>query len=826
MTADLAVLAADASPPGVRGLRRARPTVPATLVALLLINLLVLTGVPAPIRAVVVLPVVVLLPGAWAMRILRLDRPPGWDALLHAVALGVFVLLVTSFAVAVVPVGGALSPVGCLIAFDVALMLLTAAAFVRDRRRAASPGAEAPSGVRRTRSGRAVRSPGSYRRVGWIRPPVGSAAVALAALAVILAVLGAVRLNADRGSTVAALALTVGAMALLAAALPGRGGTGADDTSVREQLAATTVYLLGLAVLLATSLRGVGVTGHDIKIEMHVLQDTLTAGGWLPGGMAPDYTACLSVTTLPAFLHHLLDLAPLDIFRICYQVLFAVVGVGVFLLARHLLPIGGAVAAAGLFIAFPAFVNDMPMLNRQELALIFFTVALLALLDQRGSHRLRLATFVIMSAGLTVSHYSSTYVAIGMLLSGWLLLRVPAGRWFARPSGAARRSAPAPVRWTRRVLAGVPAWRQRTTQPPLLRLWLIGLLMVFSVGWSMCSGSGGGLVRTVSDTLAAVQRSNGGSADAVGYSIFGPRLIRSDEQVLRDYVTARGGGVDPRVLDRLAITCPTDLVPTDVLPVTLAGRTLQAGGVEPATANLWSRRGAVALFQLGGVLGVLLLWLATRAVRGPGRVLAALGGGALGLLAATVVLPQLSLSYGLLRLFQQSLVVVAPLIVLALTAVLAPAGRDAARAAIAVLVTACFVSTSGLLPQLIGGYQPQLNLNNSGPYHRAWYAAADDVTLARWAGENLPAGTVLTADTAQTALLRATTRIDPREGVAPGIVGADAYLMVSVLDPETVQAVAVADDRILLFRFPLRCVSAGRPLLYSRDDHRVYGPVG
>jgi hypothetical protein len=283
--------------------------------------------------------------------------------------------------------------------------------------------------------------------------------------------------------------------------------------------------------------------------------------------------------------------------------------------------------------------------------------------------------------------------------------------------------------------------------------------------------------------------------------------------------------VDARVLDRLAITCPTELTPTDVLPATGAGRALQVVGVTPSTVNVWSRRGAVALFQLGAVLGVILLWLGARTVRGPGRELAALGGGALGLLAATVVLPQLSLSYGLLRLFQQSLVALAPLIVLALTAVLTPAGKGVARVAAAVVVTACLVSTSGLLPQLIGGYQPQLNLNNSGPYYRAWYAAADDVALARWAGEHLPAGAVLSADTAQTALLRATTRIDPREGVAPGIVGPDAYLVVSVVRPDTIQAVAVADDRILVFTFPLRCVAAGRPLLYARDDNRVYGPT-
>jgi uncharacterized membrane protein len=207
------------------------------------------------------------------------------------------------------------------------------------------------------------------------------------------------------------------------------------------------------------------------------------------------------------------------------------------------------------------------------------------------------------------------------------------------------------------------------------------------------------------------------------------------------------------------------------------------------------------------------------------RVLTALGLAALGLLGATVVLPQLSLNYGLLRLFQQFLILLAPMVVLLLTTALGGFGRRLPAAGAAAVVTACFVSTSGLLPQFLGGYPPQLNLNNAGPYYRAWYAAAEDVTAARWLAASVPAGAVIAADSADTALLRASTRFDPREGVAPGIVPAEAYLRVDAGGDGRAQAVLVADDRILTISFPLRCVAAGRPLLYSRDGRLVYGPT-
>jgi uncharacterized membrane protein len=847
--------------------RPGRPVGRATVALLLVANVLVVTGTPAPLRAAVVLPVAVLLPGAWLMRVLGVRRPAGWDALLHAIAFGLCFLLAVSLAVAVLPVRGALSPLGCLAGFDVAMAALLAVAALRARQRAAgSPNDPAPDGTQPaapaekttgttgttaatgtagesappadTPAGTPAAAPAAWDWSRWtrlsawgvhrpVRIPAAAAPVLLAAIAVVLAVGGAIRLNAGGSGILTALAFTAGAMALLGAALPGVGATSPAAERVRDHAAATTVFLLGLAVLLGTSLRGTGVTGHDIKIEMHVLQGTLTAGHWQLGGMAPDYAACLSITTLPAFLHHLLGLAPLDVFRICNQILFAGVGVGVFLLARRLLPAGAAVAAAGLFLAFPTFVNDMPMLNRQELALVFFTVAMLALLDDRGSRRQRLLTFGVMAAGLTVSHYSTTYVTVGLLLFGWLV------RTAMPVLGALRRRLRVPAGLTRRLTGGparvlgeLPAWRGAQPAPrPLLGPAVILLLVAFSIGWSMVTGSGGGLVRTVQDTVAAVQRSNSATADAVGYGFFNRQPVRTDEQVLHEYLAAHGAPADPDSAYRLAATaCPILLLPADILPETVAGRGLQAVGIPPGEVTAGSRLAAVALFQLGALLGVVLLWWAARRSRGPVRDLAALGVAALGLLGATVVLPQLSLNYGLLRLFQQFLILLAPLVVIALTTVLGGLGRRVPAIAAATVVTACFVSTSGLLPQLLGGYPPQLNLNNAGPYYRAWYAAAADVEVARWLDTSVRAGRVIAADSADTALLRATTRFDPREGVAPGIVPPGAYVQVEAAN-QWAQAVLVANDRILTITFPLRCVAAGRPLLYSRDGRLVYGPT-
>jgi hypothetical protein len=760
------------------------PWFPASLLALAAANLAMTVEAASPVRALVVLPVLLVLPGHLAMRAAGFRRPPGWDALLHTVALSLLILIATSFVLAVRPGGGGLTVAGGQWGFDAVVLLLLCAAVQRDRRARVAP---------RPRAADRTGSP--LRTV----PPAVLAGAVGAAVAVGLAVAGALRLDAGGGPGLTGAAFAVAAAALAVTAL---GAPTHPRNRATDQVVATTVYLLAATVLLATSLRGAGVTGHDIKVEYRVLADTLERGAWEPGGLFAAYNSCLSITTLPAFLSRVLGIAPLDVFRVVFQLIFAVVPVAVFLVARRFLPVGGAALAAGLFIAFPTFVNDMPMLNRQEIALVFLAVATLTVLDTRDSRRARRAILVAMIAGLTVSHYSSAYLAAGMLAIACTVLALRRMTW----------------RWHTKPITGVAT--------SVLSLPVVVLAIALPLLWGATTGSGGGLAGAVSDTLAAVQARASASSDAVGYWLLSPSPPRpTDQQALRAYLLDAGSQPSPATLDALGRTCPTALVPPDTLPPTAAGAALERIGVAPETVNTWSRSATVLLFELGGALAALAAWVRSRLSGGPDGVLGALAASAVAILTATVLLPHLSLSYGLLRVYQQALLVLAPVIVLGLVTALQATGR-AGRVLPTILVTGTLVITSGLLPQLIGGYPPQLNLNNAGPYYRAYYASEADLATARWVRQHLPAAAPISADSAGTATLRSVTRTYPLEGVAPGVVPADSHLVLTVRPGgRTAEAVAISGDRILTYTFPTACVTRDRPLLHSSAGHRVYGPA-
>src|ERR1035438_5372395 len=71
------------------------------------------------------------------------------------------------------------------------------------------------------------------------------------------------------------------------------------QAQVRDGMTSIILYLLSLALLLMTSLRGWYVTGHDIQKEYQVFQLTAAHGRWDISYLRDAYNACLSITILP-----------------------------------------------------------------------------------------------------------------------------------------------------------------------------------------------------------------------------------------------------------------------------------------------------------------------------------------------------------------------------------------------------------------------------------------------------------------------------------------------------------------------------------------------
>src|SRR3989344_7390237 len=182
-----------------------------------------------------------------------------------------------------------------------------------------------------------------------------------------------------------------------------------------ENVVPAALFLLALALLFMTSLRGWYVTGHDIQREFEVFQLTHTAGLWSIARFKDAYNACLSITILPTVISEFMRISDPAVFKVLFQICFATVPAMLFLILRRMVRPMIALIVALYFLAFPTFFSDMPFLNRQEIAFLFLFLMFLVITDERLSLRLRRGLFMLFGAGMALSHYSTTYTVVALL---------------------------------------------------------------------------------------------------------------------------------------------------------------------------------------------------------------------------------------------------------------------------------------------------------------------------------------------------------------------------------------------------------------------------
>ena len=618
-------------------------------------------------------------------------------------------------------------------------------------------------------------------------------AATLASVSLVLSVAGAFRLNNGAGGAVAVAGLVAGAAALVVLLL---------DRSRSLHRDVVCIGLVAAGLLLATSLRGWGITGHDIQAEFLAFRLTDESQHWTMDALPSAYNACLSVTILPTVLAQTTGLPGEAVFKVLMQVLFATVPVLSYLFARRFVSRRLALAATVLTIAFPTFYTDMPYLVRQEVA--FFFLALLLLAATEGGRRGwpdRLLV-VALGAGVVLSHYSTTYVLLMALvagLGGMLVAHVVRRRRGGlEPSGSL----------------------------VLLHPVTVAALVAVTLAWAgPITHTGGHASEVVSETIDAI----------TGKGVEGPSSSDTSYWILS------GDQISPRDRMDLFVDATVDYrraeIPADQRVVAdLGPRELRPTLVEEpsSTLNDAGRFGAAALMQVFLLLGILSL-LRRRLGRArsgapAGRELTDLAWGSMAALGLIVVVPNLSVDYGVLRAFQQTLLVVAPVVAVGLAVVLRPLTARRPRVALALLAcvpVGLLVALTGVLPVVTGDEPQRMALANAGTYYDRFFSSDSETRALEWLGA------VDHADRTNERLIgsrnvnvRLLAMSDNRAPVAdrlyPTLLSKDAYVFLDqqVLDQGTSTIFYTGD--LLTYRYPVDDLDRRMDLLYSSPQGRVY----
>lgn len=672
---------------------------------------------------------------------------------------------------------------------------------------------------------RGPRQRGPGRRALGKRPAVPHGlptVLGFGAITLTLSVAGPIRLNNGLPGTVSTAAMAAVAGLLLVLLLRRR--------EYSEAVVATGLYCAAASLLLLNSLRGWGISGHDIQREYEFFR--LTYGGelWNVHAYPDAYNACLSITLLPVSLVRLTAIPDIYVFKVVLPLLFAFTPVLVHRSVRNVAPQLTALLSAVFFMAFPTFLSDMTFMGRQEIAFLLLGCTVTVLTDAGRPLRNRRLMFAALLAGIVLSHYSTTYMVVltlGLAYGAELLWRCFERRP-GRPRG--RRS-------------GRRADRRRNRHEygrSFVTWWLVAVPAALALLWvGPVTHTGGQLQSTLSASVQELLHfgSAGSGSSDTSYSLVGGGST-SPAQRLAEYRTESVAktAADRAAGDYLPLKTveayPTPVATQQDMGLTALGKWLGGLGVNVVSTNGLLRQGAAALLQVLLLLGVAVTLLNRRRSFRPRRDQITLTVAAVAVMGLLTVLPQLSVDYSVLRAFQQGLFFFAPFVAGGLLGLLRWTGRRQVPLALG-LMALLLLDLTGVVPKVLGGYPPQLQLSNAGQYYDIYYPHAEERTAATWLEQRISVdeeqnlGTQTGVPVVQAERFtfnRLQTLITgPVVGdIYPTALGSNNYVLLGSATVRKDQATMSYQGDLVTYSYPMGLLDNTKDEIYSSDGAEVY----
>jgi uncharacterized membrane protein len=570
---------------------------------------------------------------------------------------------------------------------------------------------------------------------------------------------------------------------------------------IPESLMIVTLFGMGLALLFMTSLRGWHITGYDINQEFQVFQLTRVPFLWSMDHLRDPYNACLSITILPTIAAQFTHIADEYIFKFLFQVLFALLPVIIFLMARRWTNRSIAFLASFFFVSQVWFFQGMPTLIRQEFGLLFFSLLLMTLFNTRLPRLMRNTLLAIYAVAMVTSHYSTSYIALALLIFVYIF-NFAASRQFL-------------VRRYKRVtgvfFTHVIRWQ--------FLVFLLGVICVWN-----------GLVTHTGGALVAFVDSSGSNINKL---VSGSTLTNGFEQLLYPY---------PRDVNFQDVSRSSASEFRDGYPQFdyYAEEQQKAGTLEPATFQEAPPRLGSTFQSISSlafkfikmlvnnvfiVVGVVYFWFAWRRKWFGSSEYVWLGMSGFVLLAMLLVIPDALKEYNLERLYFQLLLVWGLVGVFGGLLLLSFIKRNH-------LKYLCVVAVYGV--QLLfysgfmlywGGGPALIAFNNYGEDYDKFYTHDAEVRAAQWLSQNYHSNDFVFTNAPGRNKLWAYSTVDRQHIMNttwPGSIGKDNFVYETYINTMSGKAIYTYMGDEYAYTFPHDFLDETKDKLYSSGISQVY----
>jgi len=191
---------------------------------------------------------------------------------------------------------------------------------------------------------------------------------------------------------------------------------------ISSRIYPSVVLLISISILLSLALRSRHLVGIDTHLEYYIFQRTLQNGRWQIL-MNNAYEGCLSISILPTIFQSVLNVDPEYLFRIFYPLIFSISPLIIFIISKQFVRNHAAFLASLIFMSQAVFF-DTTSEARSVVALLFFALAVMVLLHGGISKSNKRLLFVIFAFSCVVSHYTTSYIFLTLLLLTWVLVKV------------------------------------------------------------------------------------------------------------------------------------------------------------------------------------------------------------------------------------------------------------------------------------------------------------------------------------------------------------------------------------------------------------------
>ena len=182
------------------------------------------------------------------------------------------------------------------------------------------------------------------------------------------------------------------------------------------------IFIFSLTLMYSISLQSTYVVGADIHIEIFLSNYILETGYWDSSQIISIVYAMASIVFLAPIYAITSGTNLVTLFKVIYPFLFSFLPICIYRIIEKQTDSRIAFISVFAFIISSSYFSEMVSLARQEIAMIFVALLLLAILDKKLEYWFKSLLCILFSICVIISHYGIAPILFGILLMSIIII--------------------------------------------------------------------------------------------------------------------------------------------------------------------------------------------------------------------------------------------------------------------------------------------------------------------------------------------------------------------------------------------------------------------